>query len=117
MSVARDSLKLTGLFEAEVLVELMLRYWHHPHAADPEFRNNLLETAVEVLTASVQGTQFVEAVPAQSMNLVAAIWYAENNSLDSHDESDDSKRDQRQAWVTAVRQSLPSCFCDPDLLN
>ena len=47
MSIARASLKLSGLFEAELLLELMLRYWNHPLADDRDFRNNLLENAAE----------------------------------------------------------------------
>ena len=48
-SVAKLSLQLTGLFEAEVLVELMLRQWKHPLADQTEFRDQLLEQAADVL--------------------------------------------------------------------
>ena len=37
MSIAKESLRMTGLFEAEVLVELMLRHWKHLLATDRDF--------------------------------------------------------------------------------
>jgi len=49
MAIADESLKYAGLFEAELLLELMLRHWSHPFASDANFRNELLETAVGVL--------------------------------------------------------------------
>jgi hypothetical protein len=113
MATADDSLKLASLYEAEMLVELMLRFWHHPHGADADYRNSLLESAVEVLKAATEGTQFIENVPPAAMNLVAAVWYVEWNSLDGVSESDGSTRSARQAWVDTVRRSIPACFSDP----
>jgi hypothetical protein len=49
MSVAKRCLAFSGLFEAEVLIELMLRYWGHPLATDKDFRESLLESAASVL--------------------------------------------------------------------
>jgi hypothetical protein len=117
MTLAEDSLKFSGSFEAEVLVELMLRYWNHPLAADPEFRVGLLEAAAEVLRASVSGQQSLDEVPPHSMNLVAAIWYAEFLAADSDHEQPAEIMAGRIRWVETARRSLPSCFCDPDNLK
>ena len=34
--IAQISLNFTGLYESELLVELMLRYWNHPNANDAD---------------------------------------------------------------------------------
>jgi hypothetical protein len=117
MATADDSLKLAGLYEAELLVELMLRYWNHPHFDDADYRNSLLESAVGVLKAATEGTQFIDAVPPQAMNLVAAVWYVEWNALDESAVSDQSVREARLEWVSVVRRSIPACFCDPEDLD
>ncbi len=117
MSTAEDSLRLASLYEAELLVELMLRYWQHPHCKDDEYRNSLLESAVDVLQAATEGTQFIESVPPAAMNLVAAVWYVEWNALDGALASDEATREARQAWVDTVRRSIPACFCDPQDLS
>jgi hypothetical protein len=117
MATADDSLKLASLYEAELLVELMLRYWRHPHRDDADYRNALLESAVGVLKASAEGTQFIDMVPPKAMNLVAAVWYVEWNALDEPAVTDPSVRDERLEWVTAVRRSIPACFCDPQDLD
>lgn len=44
-SIAKACLQMTGLFEAELLTELMLRFWNHPLAEDEDFRSSLLEAA------------------------------------------------------------------------
>jgi hypothetical protein len=111
MSIAKKCLAFSGLFEAELLVELMLRYWGHPLAADPEFRNELLEGAAGVLRASVGGQQVMEDIPARQMNFVAAVWYVEWNTLNSGEAQE--AQEQRRAWLDKVRQSIPSCFCPP----
>ena len=48
-SIAQKSLEITSLFEAELLVRLMLRNWKHPIADDEEFANDLLEGASDAL--------------------------------------------------------------------
>src|SRR5262249_20700549 len=116
-SIAEESLRLTGLFEAELLVELMLRHWQHPYADVVDFRQDLLEAAAGVLKASVAGQGILEEVAPEKMNLVAAVWYAESSSLDAEpDQSDDNYR-RRRSWTETIRRSIPSCFCDPDLLE
>lgn len=117
MSIAQKSLEFSGLYEVELLVELMLRYWRHPHAADPAFRNALLETAVEILRLAVSGASVVDGLTPEKVNLVAAVWCAEANWIgDVRDEPPDLLS-QRTAWMEKVRHAVPSCFCDPDLLN
>jgi hypothetical protein len=106
-------LDLSGLFEAEVLIELMLRYWQHPLAADRDFRNGLLEGASDVLRACVAGQKVMEDLPPKQMNFIAAVWYVEWNALAGGAED---PQGQRQAWLEAVRKSIPSCFCPPDRL-
>jgi hypothetical protein len=113
MSVAEKCLALSGLFEAELLIELMLRYWSHPLATDREFRNELLEGAASALRLCIAGQQLIEDIPPEQMNLVAAAWYVEWNAL-SNGETD--LQAQRQAWLDNVRQAVPSCFRPLDLL-
>lgn len=114
-SNAGRSLAICGLFESELLLQLMLLQWKHPLAEDAEYRTNLLETATEVLDAAARGpgeAEFIQGLPPNEMNLVAAIWYAEQRAL----EEDDQERAGREQWLMDVRRSLPSCFCDPDEL-
>jgi len=112
MSLAEQSLALSGLFEAEVLVELMLRYWRHPSAEDKDFRNELLEGAAAVLRSCVSGQKVLADIPAEQMSFIAAVWYVEWNALaDTQDQ-----KGQRQAWLERVRKALPSCFCPPECL-
>jgi hypothetical protein len=117
MTLAEDSFQFLGSFEAELLVELMLRYWNHPLAADQEFRGGLLEAAAEILRASINGQQILDEVPPRSMNLVAAIWYAEFLAADNDSEQSADIMADRKRWLETVRHSLPSCFCDPDNLK
>jgi len=118
MSIAKLSLKFTGLFEAELLVELMLRYWKHPWAADKDYRSALLETAAEALRGAIAGEELILGLPPKAMSLVAAIWYVESNSLDrGDDECTPAIRRSRQRWLDAVRRAVPSCFCDPGRLG
>ncbi len=107
-SIAKKSLVITGLFEAEVLTELLLWRWDHPFSRDAEFRGNLLEDAAVVLRHAISGEQFIESVPAKEMNLIAAIYYVEWSSLLNGDEDPEGKRCQ---WLENLRRSLPSCFC------
>jgi hypothetical protein len=114
MSVAKRSLAFSGLFEAELLTELMLRYWCHPLAEDSSFRHELLEGAANVLRASIKGEKLIEDIPPKQMNFVAAIWYVEWNAV-AAGVADPNGR--RQAWLDLVRRCVPSCFCDPRRLK
>ena len=119
-SITALSLRLSGLYEAELLVELMLRYWKHPLAEDPDFRNSLLERAAEALRTAAQGQSLIEGLPAERTNLVAAVWYAEWTSLDaehSGGDADAALANKRNEWLDTVRHAVPSCFCSPDLLR
>lgn len=115
-SVAELSLQLTGLFEAEVLVELLLRRWNHPLAAQEEFRNALLENATEVLQAAVAGEIVMEDMKPEHIGLITAICIAERTALNADNRISVAELSVRQAWLDAVCRALPSCFCDPDLL-
>jgi hypothetical protein len=115
MSVVGESLRMTGLFEAELLLELMLRYWDHPLSDDSTFRNDLLEKATEMLRLAASGTKVLEGISPRNMNLVAAVWCAESTDLAGPVEEIEFA-DQRQQWLDTVRHAVPSCFCDPDLL-
>ena len=107
-SIAENSLAAAGLFEAEVLTELLLWRWDHPLKHDAEFRNNLLEDATTALRRAIAGEQFIESVPAAEMNLIAAIYYVEWNSISN---GDGGPYVARRQWLDHVRRSLPSCFC------
>lgn len=111
MSTAEDSLRICRLFEAELLLELMLRWWEHPLCKDEDFRRGLLDDACEVLNKSVNGIRFLDDLDPSDMNLVAAIWYVESSVIGVPAEDKDGKR---KAWLERVRHSLPSCFCSPD---
>jgi hypothetical protein len=115
-SIAQKSLALCQMFEAELLLELMLRHWRHPLADDTEFRNHLLETATAVLDEAVRGTSLIEGVSPADMNFIAAVYYAElRASEETHDSPE--QHQAREVWLTNVRRCLPSCFCDPGLLE
>ena len=114
MSVAKRCLAFAGLFEAELLIQLMLRYWEHPLPANANFRNHLLESGCEVLRASIAGERFMEDIPPKQMNFVAAVWYVEWSALN---EGGAEHRKRRQAWLHRLRRALPSCFCPPDSLS
>jgi hypothetical protein len=113
MSVAKKCLGFSGLYEAELLLELMLRFWHHPLAADADFRNELLEGTCEVLRSCVAGQKLMQDIPPDQMNFVASAWYVEWSSVSGGAEDPDGRR---QAWLDNVRQAIPSCFCSPDSL-
>jgi hypothetical protein len=115
-SIAAKCLEITSLFEAELLVGLMLRNWGHPFADDREFANDLLEAASEALRNASQGIELIEGVPPTSLNFVAAVWYAEQCSVDLEG-GEPQTIQAREAWLSAVRRALPSCFCDPSDLN
>ncbi len=48
-NVAKQCLAICPLFEGELLLELILRHWNHPFADEELFRQQLLETATEVV--------------------------------------------------------------------
>jgi hypothetical protein len=108
MSIASKCLAFSGLFEAELLIELMLRHWEHPLADDKEFRNELLEGAADVLRICIAGQPVIEDIPADQMNFVAAVWYVEWSNLGQNERD---PADPRRAWLEKVRRSVPSCFC------
>ena len=113
-SIPEASLDFLGLFEAEVFVQLLLERWNHPLAQDEEFRNDLIEGAVGVLTNSLSGEPLIECVPPSEMNIIAAIWYVEWAALDTGAPDPDEKR---HTWLGQVRRALPSCFAAQDLLG
>lgn len=116
-SIAKASLELTGLFEVELLLELMLRYWQHPLADDRDFRGELLESAVASLQAAATGTRLFDEIAAGNTSFVAAVWYAESMAVQSDTGEKILAQQQRLDWLDRVRRALPSCFCDPDLLT
>lgn len=116
-SISKACLKFTGLFEAELLTELMLRFWSHPRADDADFRAAILEATAQVLSASADGQKLFDELGSRNVNFVAAMWYAESVSLSQESSVDDSERQQREHWLEAIAKALPSCFCNPDLLQ
>jgi hypothetical protein len=113
-SLAQKCLAFSGLFEAELLIELMLRHWQHPLAGDRAFREQLVEGAAEALRVSIAGQVLIEDIPPEKMNFVAAVWYVEWSALQSGAEDAD---DKRQSWLESIRRAIPSCFCSPDELT
>jgi len=109
MSTAEESLRFSCLFEAELLLELMLRYWEHPLGADKDFRQDLIENAAEVLKHSVDGEMLMEDIKPEEMNFVAAVWYVEWRQIT--DEPGHDPGGKRAAWLEKVRKAVPSCFC------
>jgi hypothetical protein len=103
MSVAKKCLAFSGLFEAELLIELMLRYWAHPFAADKDFRNGLLEGVAEVLRSCIAGQRAMEDIPPRHMNFVAALWYVEWSAISIGAEDPQGRR---QAWLDQIRQAM-----------
>ena len=113
MSIAKRCLAFSGLFEAELLLELMLRYWQHPRASEQEFRNELLEGAADALRACVAGQQLMADLRPKETNFIAAAWYVEWSALESGAED---PQGLRRAWLERVQRAIPSCFCSPDQL-
>jgi len=106
------------MFEGELLTELMLRYWGHPLAEDTDYRNGLLESAAKAIRISMEGQELIDGLPPSEMNFVAAVWYAEWASLDSSaPEIPAEELQQREAWLKAMRQAAPSCFCNQSKLS
>jgi len=117
MTLAEDALKFASVFEGELLTQLMLIQWQHPLAGDAEFRSGLIESAAEVLQASVDGEELIQDLPPESMNLVAALWYAEWRIIEDAVEQEAAEIKTRRTWLNNVRHALPSCFCNPELLD
>jgi len=115
-SIAKACLQLTGLFEAELLTELILRFWNHPLADDPSFRSSLLEAASAALRASIDGERLFEDLEPKNVNLVAALWYAESIAMSGEQGSNDPQLGLRRKWLDTLLRALPSCFCNPDEL-
>src|SRR5262245_14409720 len=101
-SIAKACLRFTGLFEAELLTELILRYWKHPLAADREYRLAVLEAAADVLRASAAGQRLFDELTPEKVNFVAALSHAESVSLTAPGEMTASEREQREKWLDAV---------------
>lgn len=116
-TIAQMSLALTGMFEAELLIQLMLREWKHPRSNDKEFRNGLLETAAEILQSAVDGASVSPDLAPENVNLVAALCLAESMLLANDQTIDATENAARSDWLENVRRAVPSCFCDPDLLT
>jgi hypothetical protein len=116
-SIAKACLRFTGLFEAELLTELLLRYWDHPLADDREYRNGLLEGTAEVLRASAAGERLFDELQPSNVNFVAALCYTESITVGSPGEISAKERRLRKQWLTKVQRAIPSCFCDPDRLG
>lgn len=115
-SNAEKSLEITSLFEAEIFVRLLLWRWQHPFADDEDFANGLLENASDALRNASQGQQLIEGVPPMDLNFIAAVWYAEQCAVEQAG-PDPETIEARNAWLSAVRRALPSCFCDPSDLH
>ena len=79
-STAKRCLAICPLFEAELLVQLMLNHWDHPFVDNESFVQGLLESATELLLAAADETcteSFIEGLPTNEMNFVSAVWYVE----------------------------------------
>jgi hypothetical protein len=113
VSTLEDAIRFCHTFEGELLIELMLRHWQHPLADDADYRNGLIENALEAIRESMESKRLLEDVPPSQMNFVAAVWYAEWAALQiARADIRDHELHQREAWLQALRHSLPSCFCD-----
>jgi hypothetical protein len=114
MTIAEKTLSFTGLFEAELLTELLLWRWDHPFKDDAEFRNDLLENAAAALKEAVEGQKLFDELPAAETNLVAAIFFAEWNALNMGREDPGGRRKE---WLSRFRAAIPSCFHPQDDLT
>jgi len=107
MSIVKRSLDLTGMFEAEILIQLLLWRWDHPFKDDLEFQNELLENAAVALKEAIDGQQLFDDLPALETNLIAAVYFAEWSAITSGSEDIDGRR---QKWLDQLRATIPSCF-------
>ncbi len=79
-NTAKRCLAICPLFEAELLLELMLINWGHPFSNEESYRQELLESTTEVLMAASNDSctdVFIEGLPTKEMNFVSAVWYVE----------------------------------------
>ena len=115
-SNAKRCLALCPLFEAELLLHLMLRNWNHPYAENESFRQVLLESATELLMAASDQDcteVFIDELPSNEMNFVAAVWYSEWSGV----QDDTNEQAGRRDWLSKIRAEIPSCFCKTDNLG
>ena len=116
-SNAQRALLICPLFESEILVWLMLRNWGHPLAEDANYRSAILETATDVLVVAASHENvdvFIHGMPSQDMNLVSAVWYAENRAIEDPENISRKELKSRIQWLKKIKHSLPSCFCPVD---
>lgn len=120
-SNVQKAITLCSLFESEILVWLILRNWNHPYSEDAEYRSSLLDSATELLHAikANPDNTYIQGMPSQDMNFIAALWYCENCDLDANrtDKQEQEINQSRLKWLTQVRHALPSCFCPQDDLS
>ncbi|MDP6445675.1 MAG: hypothetical protein QGG36_22115 [Pirellulaceae bacterium] len=114
-STAERSLDICQLFEAEVLLHLLLTQWQHPLASDDEFRNALLESATDALRSACDGARLIDDIPPHQMNFIAAVWCVESQQVAAAGAAA-AHCEQRLAWLDQIQRALPSCFCNPELL-
>jgi hypothetical protein len=117
MSVARRCLELASLFEAELLTELMLRYWKYPLADAPDFRSDLLEAATQALQYAVYGGRLFDSLSPR-----IRTWLS-RSGMPSGQRCVLAQRrirarftKQRERWLENVKRAIPSCFMD-DILT
>ena len=111
MSIVQRCLAFAGLFEAELLTELMLRYWQHPLADDQNYRNDLLESATGVLEHAANGERLLETLAPEETNFVVALWYSEWAAMPASAAEDSPElHERRKKWLEDVRRAIPSCF-------
>ena len=106
--------QITGTFEYELLIELLLRHWQHPLADDEQFRNAIIEDAAVILRESASGVRYGN-LPPNEVNLVFAVCHVE--SLFVANAGEGESRELREKWLSRIRQALPSCFSPQDLLG
>ena len=106
---------ISGTFEFELLIELMLKHWEHPLAADDEFRNDVMESAASVLHQAAEGEAPTSDMRPNDVNLIFSVWHVESLFVAAEPDSDLKK--SRERWLDAIKRSLPSCFCDPEFLG
>jgi len=106
--------QITGTFEYELLIELLLRNFNHPLADDTEFRNTIIETVAELLNRASKGETFGN-MQASHTNIVYSVWFVESDYVKR--QSDPPFKEQRLDWLNKIKRSMPSCFCSQDLLS
>lgn len=106
---------ITGTFEYELLIELILRHWQHPFATDENYRNEIMESVALLLSNAAKKKFPIDDMQQNEVNLVFALWYIE--SLLVINEQDVKLKKIRQQWLSTINHALPSCFCDQDLLD